>query len=414
MKVILTFFLLFPLAIYSQSWRVTGNMPVSVTGAQAVVHGSEIYILGGFSEVLNSKVNLIQEFDPQNNNWGEPDSMRIARANFIAGVFSDSVFYAGGTSTESNYSNSMEAWDFNSSPQIFKTDNFFNRDFTTGQIVNGSFYFFGGDDHEDDSQSPYMFEYNLKKSQVTFSNNSIYNAVFPSQQMSAVLGNYIYIFGGALGVLSNTILRFNISDRSFKVISAELQKPRARGVAIPFGNNKIYIIGGMDETNQALSTVEVFTVNGDSALVSQGPSLNYARVDPIAVNYYNNIYVFGGSDKNGQPVSQIEELGPVSTVVSSKSTLPNSFELENNYPNPFNPSTHIKFKIALPAKVSVNIYSILGKLIKNLTSKYYQPGEYDLTWNGDNNLGNFVPSGVYIYRLTCGYFSTSKKMILLK
>ncbi len=415
MKFLLTFFVIFSISIYPQSWQVIGKMPVSVYGAQAVVHGNKIYILGGFSETLNSKVNFIQEYDPQSNTWSIPDSMKTGRSDFIAGVYSDSIFYAGGASKNSTYSSTMEVWDFNSPPQIYNENQYFDREYFTGQIVDGRFFFFGGDDQEeDDSHSPYMFEYNLTKSEVTFSDDSIYPAVFPSQQMSAALGNNIYIFGGAIGVLTNTILRFNLTNKSFKIISTQLQKPRARGVAVSLDTNKIIIIGGIDETNLPLARTEVFTVSGDNAAVTQGQSLNYAREYPAAVNYQGDIYVFGGFDKNGQPVEQIERYSSVSTVVTGLGNRPKTFKLENNYPNPFNPSTNIKFKIARSTRVTVNVYSVLGKLVKNLTSKYYLPGEYNLTWNGTNNSGNFVPSGVYIYRLICGYYSASKKMILLK
>ncbi len=415
MKLLLTFCVIFTMSIYPQTWQVIGKMPVSVYGGQAVVHNNKIYILGGFSVASNSRVKLIQEYDPQSNTWSIPDSMKTGRSDFIAGIYSDSIFYAGGAGKNSSYSSSMEVWDFNSSPQIYKQNKYFDREYLTGQIVGGSLFFFGGDDQEeDDSNPPYMFEYNLTKSEVTFSDDSIYPAVFPSQQMSAILGNDIYIFGGAISVLTNTILKFNLTDKSFKIISTQLQKPRARGVAVSYDTNKILIIGGIDETNLPLSGTEVFAVNGNNAVVTPGPPLNYAREYPTAVNFNGDIYVFGGFDKNGQPVDQIEKYGSISNVATGSSSTPKSFELENNYPNPFNPSTHIKFKIARSTRVTVNIYSVLGKLVKTLTSKYYLPGEYNLTWNGTNNSGNFVPSGVYIYTLSSGYYSASKKMILLK
>ena len=413
MKLLLTFFAIFTVTMFSQTWQVVGEMPTPVSGGQAVVYGSKIYILGGFSETLNSNVNTIQVYDPQSKTWSEAGSMKVQRADFIAGVYSNKVYYAGGVSGNSPFSSSVEVWDFNSAPEVFKNENNFDRQYPTGQIINDNLYVFGGS--VQNITSPYMFEYNLTKSKVTYTDNSMFPSLYPSQQMSAVIGNYIYLFGGARGVLINTILRFKIDSKEFETMSAELSKPRAGGVAVPYNGSSIIIVGGFDETHQALSSVDIFSTNEENGIVSPGPSLTYARVDPVAVNYYGDIYVFGGLDKEGQPVSQIEELTTATTVVNYNNNLPpQSFELENNYPNPFNPSTQIKFKIARSTEVSVDVYSILGKHIKNLTSKFYPPGEYNLTWNGVDDSGNQVPSGVYIYRLTSGYFSASKKMILLK
>lgn len=412
MKLLLVFFAVFSAAIYSQTWQIAGTMPMPVSGGQAVVYGSKIYILGGFSEELNSNVNLIQVYDPQTNTWSDTTVMKAQRSDFVAGIFSNNLYYAGGVSGNSPFASAVEVWDFKSSPQVFNSDDYFNRQYPTGQLVNDNLYIFGGSVNS--IKSPYMFEYNLTKSKVTYSDNSPFPAFYPSQQMSAVLGNYIFIFGGARGVLINTILKFKISSKEFETMSVELSKPRAGGVAVPYMNNSILIIGGFDETHQALSSVDSFYAGSEDGSVSPGPSLNFARVDPEAVNYYGDIYVFGGLDREGQPVPQIEILKSGTTGISTEVPAPQTFELENNYPNPFNPSTKITFKIARSTEVSLDIYSVLGKHIKNLTSKFYNSGTYDLTWNGTDDSGNQVPSGVYIYRLTSAYFSASKKMILLK
>ena len=89
------------------------------------------------------------------------------------------------------------------------------------------------------------------------------------------------------------------------MLSNGLERPRAGGAAVLL-QNKIFIIGGFDETNSALSSVLFLRVGGGSSEIEDGPGLNYARRDPIAVNYFDSIYVFGGIDVNGHNVSSVE------------------------------------------------------------------------------------------------------------
>ncbi|MFC1492430.1 T9SS type A sorting domain-containing protein [candidate division KSB1 bacterium] len=93
---------------------------------------------------------------------------------------------------------------------------------------------------------------------------------------------------------------------------------------------------------------------------------------------------------------------------------PDGFELMQNYPNPFNPSTTISFKLLSPSDVSLKIYNISGQLVKTLISKKMSSGQHVIKWNGKNDLGMKVGSGLYIYSLKAGTFSSTRKMVILK
>lgn len=95
-------------------------------------------------------------------------------------------------------------------------------------------------------------------------------------------------------------------------------------------------------------------------------------------------------------------------------TIPSSFALEQNYPNPFNPSTDIQFSVAKAGPVRLSVYDLSGKEIATLVNGYYQPGVYRARWFGFINDGTTAASGVYLYRLTAGTFTASKKMMLMK
>jgi hypothetical protein len=94
--------------------------------------------------------------------------------------------------------------------------------------------------------------------------------------------------------------------------------------------------------------------------------------------------------------------------------VPGQFGLSQNYPNPFNPSTVIQYQLAQDSHVGLTIYDILGQKIKTLVSGMQQAGYYNITWDGTNNSGNKVASGIYIYRLQAGNFTKTLKMNLLK
>jgi glycosidase len=90
------------------------------------------------------------------------------------------------------------------------------------------------------------------------------------------------------------------------------------------------------------------------------------------------------------------------------------YDLEQNFPNPFNPSTQIRYQIAKPGLVTLKIYDILGREVKTLVNDFKNTGRYNVTWDGDNNFGRKVASGIYFYRLVAGSFTVTKKMILMR
>ena len=86
-----------------------------------------------------------------------------------------------------------------------------------------------------------------------------------------------------------------------------------------------------------------------------------------------------------------------------------------NHPNPFNPSTTISFSIQEESKTELSIYNIKGQKIKTLKNEEYTNGNHSVIWNGDDNFGNYVSSGVYFYKLNVnGKTEVVKKCLLLK
>ena len=91
-----------------------------------------------------------------------------------------------------------------------------------------------------------------------------------------------------------------------------------------------------------------------------------------------------------------------------------TFQLLNNYPNPFNPTTTIEYQIPENSTVTVSVFDINGKLVKNLVKAEQNAGLHQIAWDGTNQNGIKVASGIYIYLVKAGNLSSSKTMILLK
>lgn len=94
--------------------------------------------------------------------------------------------------------------------------------------------------------------------------------------------------------------------------------------------------------------------------------------------------------------------------------VPKEFALNQNYPNPFNPSTTISFALPKNTQVKLQVFDILGNLVNTVVNQEMGAGNYQVVWNGMDLNGARVASGVYLYRLQAGDFSTVKKMLMVK
>ncbi|MBX7152636.1 T9SS type A sorting domain-containing protein [bacterium] len=95
-------------------------------------------------------------------------------------------------------------------------------------------------------------------------------------------------------------------------------------------------------------------------------------------------------------------------------SMPSKFELLQNYPNPFNPVTTIGYKLPQSTKVSISVYNVLGQKVRDLVREVKDAGTHRVVWDGRNDAGVQVASGIYIYRLEAGQFRTTRKMFFIK
>jgi len=140
------------------------------------------------------------------------------------------------------------------------------------------------------------------------------------------------------------------------------------------------------------STLEPGTYTG--SLVVTGYDMNH-MVDQITVPVTFNV---GATGLDDDPATQI----------------PTEFALHQNYPNPFNPTTELKFDLPVDCHVTLEVFNLLGQKITTVLDKEMRAGYRSVIWNGDDNNGRQVASGVYFYKLTAGDRIFTKKMTMLK
>lgn len=93
--------------------------------------------------------------------------------------------------------------------------------------------------------------------------------------------------------------------------------------------------------------------------------------------------------------------------------IPGDYSLDQNYPNPFNPETMIKYQLPKAGKVVLKIYNTLGHEVRALVNEEKEAGYHEIRWDGRDDRGVLVSSGVYIYRIQAGDFVSIRKMLLL-
>ena len=107
----------------------------------------------------------------------------------------------------------------------------------------------------------------------------------------------------------------------------------------------------------------------------------------------------------------------ITAEVQNTPAIPTAFKLEQNHPNPFNPSTTISYNIEQSGYVNLKVYDVMGRLVRTLVdNKYISAGHqtgYNATWNGLDDGGHKAAAGLYIYRLQSGTMSTTNKLSLI-
>ena len=187
-----------------------------------------------------------------------------------------------------------------------------------------------------------------------------------------------------------------------------------------------------------VSNAELVSVNSYDVTIDDGSGPCLVDDDMIAYDDFHvertdkYLYAFGDTIRPGDIIDNIQgvftysfgtykisvrdqnDWGAVVGINPDYKPIPYAYKLQQNFPNPFNPETRIYFEIPQAHDVTIMIYNMLGQQIRTLVKENFKAGQHVVNWNGKNDHGLLVPTGVYIYRIKAGNFIAAKKMVMLK
>jgi 2',3'-cyclic-nucleotide 2'-phosphodiesterase (5'-nucleotidase family) len=184
--------------------------------------------------------------------------------------------------------------------------------------------------------------------------------------------------------------------------------------AKPQGNRVTSVTIG----NQPIDSIQLYTVTCNEFLsYALEQMVGVQPIDPYLYVDSTEFDVFAQYIATKQIISPIRE-GRVKfdpqLSAGKKDIRPTRYILEQNYPNPFNPATTLKFTIPVAAKVSLQVFNITGKVVRNLIDEYKQAGSYSVSFDARDYSGRQLSSGVYFYRLHAADQVITRKCVLLK
>jgi subtilisin family serine protease len=217
-------------------------------------------------------------------------------------------------------------------------------------------------------------------------------------------------------------------------ISKQLAKTAAGNASLDLSSNKLSLtssveVGGIEFILKGTGLKDLQFTQGSNLSSFEVASANSGDTSRVYLIYSmkgeslpKGTYVlgtFGGLDKGVEISSVIisdpKGQGIVTEIYNNGvPVIPKEYYISQNYPNPFNPTTTIQYGVPAQTKANIVIYNILGQRIRTFELGEVKPGRYQMVWDGRNNYGRTVASGVYIYRFESQKYTKALKMLFLK
>ena len=185
---------------------------------------------------------------------------------------------------------------------------------------------------------------------------------------------------------------------------------------------ELYLLGLNYNWNIRAIVVPVYewlsvTPNSGTVPVEQSLDIN-VQFDTYGLTpdstYTTNILIHNNSADSLVTIPVTMHIGTIGVEDEETTSIPKVFALSQNYPNPLAPKTTISYTLPKPCKVSLKIYNIKGQKVKTLMNDVLPAGYHSVVWNGKDDNNESVSSGIYLYRITAGDFTDTKKCVILK
>jgi hypothetical protein len=246
-------------------------------------------------------------------------------------------------------------------------------------------------------------------------------------------GPYLYVFDQGLGAGTPQLIhQFDLNTLSATGVTYDVTSdfPTAAGIAGGLFTSEgivpgtVSIGGVLQGTPDNLFAYElapatlpfVKLVGNTSGVINPGDSDGFiVRLTALTADTtFTGECLIATNIPGAELVNIPVTLHVITTGIEDDQTLPTTYAVSKNYPNPFNPVTSINYQLPAVSDVKLVIYNVLGQKVRTLVNTRMQPGRYQAVWDAHNDAGTPVGSGVYIYRFEAGDFTSTQKMILLK
>jgi len=390
-------------------WTNKAPMLTSRSWAPAVRYDGKIYVVGGCSsskpQQFRNPVANLEVYDPTADSWLALSSMSLARVAPAVAVLDGKIYVMGGF--DPNYwwsaNPTVEIYDITSGQWFAGPDMLKGVSWASAVTVGGKIYVVGG--------VGYGYK-NIVQIYDPISNSWSYGASFNGERYLHALVAYngkIYLIGGDSWETGTDKIYADVQvyDPVKNTWSLRTPMPNpATALSAVVINGNIYVFGGN-------GLARIYDITNDTW---QDLTSNQYPAGEFSVNTYNNsIYRFGGGGW-GPTTNIVQSVDLSTTTIEGKSNnlFTSFFELFQNYPNPFNPETNIQYNIPKATNVSLEIYNTLGQKIRTLVKKKQTAGTYQVLWDGKDDEGKPVASGIYIYQIKAGDFVKARKMVLMR
>lgn len=178
--------------------------------------------------------------------------------------------------------------------------------------------------------------------------------------------------------------------------------------------------------NKMLQPNQLITIGGNPTATGGTPPYTFkwspeaglsnpVLANPTASVAQTTTFIVMVTDANGCTDSDTMKIDIATGIADeTEESIPNQFSLAQNYPNPFNPTTVINYQLPVNSQVQLIIYDLAGRIVKTLVSEHQSAGHHNVTWDATDDYDRRVASGVYLYLIRAGDFTSQRKLILMK
>lgn len=402
-------------------------MPTPRYGHTAAALDGRIYIMGGRQSEHHDALDVVEIYDPATDTWETaPEPTREKRVNAAVVVYDGKIWLIGGRHGD-DVLDDVEILDpatgrWDEGPELKKA-----REGLAAVVLNGTIYVVGGFGK---NATPVPEVEYFAVSEEKWKVSGDWQPIVPRVATATVaVRDTAFTMGGVSVVPIALVERYH--PGSGVALRPQMLISRADFAAEALGDT-IYVFGGfgrLQGSRRLIEEVEQYVpATGRWSVVA---TLSEPREGLAAAAVGRKVYLFGGRTTDGAATSQAEEFSPLITSVASQpAEVPGSFVLKQNYPNPFlangssaagapgrsGEGTVISFvlKRISSTPVRLEIIDLRGRLTRRLVDRSLPAGDHVVAWDGRDQRGRPVSSGVYLYRLSAGHEQQVRKLTVIR